>query len=408
VIPRFRPTLGAAELAAIFERNSPTDLSTFEMDFARTVGTKFAIAFPYGRTGLLLLLKALGLQNSTIICPAYTCVVVPHAIVLSGNKPIFVDSGVDANMDLDHAEAAIKPDTSALIATSIFGNPVDLDRLSEIQRRHPQLIVIQDCAHSFIAEWNGKPVHHAGRAALFALNASKMMTSIFGGMITTDEANLAARLVAERDRSIRSPGAPKAVARALYLMAIYAAFLPPVFSLTERLWRSGWLNRFTRYYDESLIDMPGDYLIGMTSVEARIGSIQSRRLESFLESRRTYAAFYREHLADMPALGWIEAPAGSSFSHVAARVANKQRVMRKALTRGVQLGEIIEYSVPEMDSYRAICVDQGAFPISNALSRETINLPVSGRFDRSLAERVVRAMREVLADEPAIVALVSC
>lgn len=405
MIPRFRPTLGAAELAAIFRRSSETDLTTFEADFARTVRQKFAVGFPYGRTGLLLLLKALGLQNSTVICPAYTCVVVPHAIVLSGNKPIFVDAGADANMDLDQAEAAIRSDTAAMIPTSIFGNPVDLDKLAEIQHRHPQLVVIQDCAHSFIAEWKGEPVHRAGQAALFALNASKMMTSIFGGMITTDDANLATQLVAERDRSIKPPGAPKEVARALYLTALYAAFLPPVFSLTERLWRSGVLNSFTRYYEESVIDMPDDYLIGMTSVEARVGSVQSRRLESFIECRREYAAFYRERLANMSALDWIEAPAGSSFSHIAARVANKPRVMSKALARGVQLGEIIEYSVPEMSSYRAKYAGQGTFPMSGALSRETINLPVSGRFDRSLAEKVVRDLRAILADEPAIVAL---
>lgn len=406
MIPRFRPTLGAAELAAIFRRGSETDLATFEADFAGTVRQRFAVGFPYGRTGLLLLLKALELQNSTVICPAYTCVVVPHAIVLSGNKPIFVDAGLDANMDLDRAEAAIRPDTTAMIATSIFGNPVDLDRLAEIQRRHPRLVIIQDCAHSFIAEWNGRPVHQAGQAALFALNASKMMTSIFGGMITTDDADLAARLAAERDRSIKAPGAPKAAARALYLMALYTAFLPPIFSLTERLWRSGLLNRFTRYYNESVIDMPGDYLAGMTSVEARVGSVQSRRLESFIKSRRIHAAFYRERLADIPALDWIEAPQGSSFSHIAARVANKQSVMSKALARGVQLGEIIEYSVPEMSSYRAMCADQGTFPVSGALSREIINLPVSGRFDRPLAEKVVRDLRAVLADEPAVAALV--
>ena len=59
------------------------------------MGKKHAIFFPYGRTGLLFLLEALGISDQEIICPAYTCVVVPHAIVLSRNEPVFVDSNPD-------------------------------------------------------------------------------------------------------------------------------------------------------------------------------------------------------------------------------------------------------------------------------------------------------------------------
>lgn len=400
MIPRFRPALGLNELAAIVPGRSSGDIKAFETAFAAHMGQQHAVAFPYGRTGLLLLLRALGIRDATVVCPAYTCVVVQHAIVRSGNKPVFVDSGADANMDLDLAEAAIRPDTRALIATSIFGHAVDLDRLAELQQRHPSVIVIQDCAHSFISEWKGKPVHRAGKAALFAMNASKMMTSIFGGMVTTDDGDLASRLVAERNREIVAPTFAKSIARALYLMALYPAFWPPLCGLTERLRQSGLLDRFTRYYSEDVIDMPSDYLIGMTNVEARVGLAQLPRLERFVGARRAYANYYRRHLADLPALSWIDAPPGSSSSHIAARVANKSRVMADAFARGIQLGEIIEYSVPEMKAYREMSAGQGPFPVSGQLARQTINLPVFGKYDAGLAEKVVRVMREILKDEP--------
>ena len=398
MIPRFRPALGPKELAAIFSAGSDDDIGAFETAFAAQMGQQHAVAFPYGRTGLLLLLRALGIKHATVVCPAYTCVVVQHAIVLSGNRPVFVDSGPDANMNLDLAEAAIRPDTRALIATSIFGHPVDLDRLTALQQRHPDLIVIQDCAHSFIAEWNGNPVHRAGKAALFALNASKMMTSIFGGMVTTDDGDLAARLVAERDKEIVAPTFAKSVARALYVMALYPAFWPPLYGLTERLRQCGLLDRFTRYYSEDAIDMPPDYLVGMTDIEARIGLAQVARLDGFISARRAYAAFYRRHLSDLPGLSWIEAPPGSSYSHIAARVADKREAMAAAFARGVQLGEIIEYSVPEMQAYREMSAGQGPFPVSGQLARQTINLPVFGEYDVRLAEKVVRVMREILKD----------
>jgi dTDP-4-amino-4,6-dideoxygalactose transaminase len=387
------------ELAAILPGRSAGDIRAFEAAFAAQMGQRYAVSFPYGRTGLLLLLRALGIRGATVVCPAYTCVVVQHAIVLSGNKPVFVDSGRDANMDLDLAEAAIRPDTRALIATSIFGHPVDIDRLAGLQERHPDLIAIQDCAHSFIAEWKGKPVHRAGKAALFAMNASKMMTSIFGGMVTTDDGDLASQLVAERDREIIAPAFAKSVARALYVMALYPAFWPPLYGLTERLRQSGLLDRFTRYYSEDAIDMPSDYLIGMTDIEARIGLAQLPRLEGFVSGRRAYADYYRQHLSDLPALSWIHAPPGSSFSHIAARVARKSNVMADAFARGIQLGEIIEYSVPEMKAYREMSAGQGPFPVSGQLARQTINLPVFGKYDVRLAEKVVRVMREILKGE---------
>jgi dTDP-4-amino-4,6-dideoxygalactose transaminase len=195
MIPRFRPELGLAEVLAALRPSSVEDVARFETAFATEMGQRHAIAFPYGRTGLMLLLEALGLSGKEIICPAYTCVVVPHAIVKSGNRPLFVDSREsDCNMDLDLAEAAIGPNTGALIATSIFGHPVDLDRLDVITARHPNLVIIQDCAHSYAAEWRGRPVQQAGRASIFGINISKTATSIFGGMVTTDDADLATRL----------------------------------------------------------------------------------------------------------------------------------------------------------------------------------------------------------------------
>jgi perosamine synthetase len=146
--------------------------------------------------------------------------------------------------------------------------------------------------------------------------------------------------------------------------------------------------------------MPSDYLIGMTGIEARVGLAQLPRLDSFVSARRAYADYYRQHLADLPALSWIRAPSGSSFSHIAARVANKSKAMAEAFARGIQLGEIIEYSVPEMKAYRELSAGQGPFPVSGQLARQTINLPVFGTYDAGLAEKVARVMREILKDEP--------
>jgi dTDP-4-amino-4,6-dideoxygalactose transaminase len=184
------------------------------------------------------------------------------------------------------------------------------------------------------------------------------------------------------------------------MTAINAAFWPPAFGLIEHMQRAGLLDRFTRYYDEAVIDMPHDYAVAMTGLEARVGTMQATRLADFVAARRRYAQFYRAALGGNPALAWIDGADGSTYSHIAVRVANREAVTKLALARGVQLGQIIDYSVPEMAAYRQ--VDSVArFAVAHALSRQTINLPVSGRFSRTLAECVVATMHEILAEQPA-------
>ncbi|MBO6639976.1 MAG: DegT/DnrJ/EryC1/StrS aminotransferase family protein [Roseitalea sp.] len=396
MIPRFQPPLGGREIIAALTPSFSDDVRLFEDAFAKVMEQGHAIAFPYGRSGLLALLKCLGLSNRSVICPAYTCVVVPNAVVVSGNRPVFVDSGRDANMDLDHVRGFVDETTGAILATSIFGNPVDLDMLDDLRAKHPHVPVIQDCAHSFITEWNSRPVHREGAAAIFGLNVSKTMTAIFGGMVTTDDAELASALREHRARTTTAPTLLKTMSRLAYAFAVAPAFWPPLFGLTDRLRRAGLLDRFTRYYDEELIELPDDHLVGMTGLEGRVGVEQTGRLSAMIEARRMYDGYYRSRLADVSGLEWLEEPHGSSVSHVVARVADRQRVRARAAAMGVELGEVIEYSVPDLAAYRSLLSDDRSFPVSAVLSTTVINLPTSLRFDERKAAKVVGVLRRVL------------
>ena len=203
MMPRIRPQLGWAEMAAAMHLPRGDDVARYEQAFAASMGQGHGIAFAYGRSALTIALRALLGAGVEVICPAYTCVVVAHAIVSSGNTPVFIDCGADDfNMDLDAAEAAITARTGAIIATSLFGHPVDIDRTDALRAAHPGVLMIQDCAHSFDAAWRGRAVQQAGDFALFGLNISKLLTSIFGGMLTTDDAGLAATIRGARDREI--------------------------------------------------------------------------------------------------------------------------------------------------------------------------------------------------------------
>jgi len=406
MIPRLKPTLGLAEILAALRSSRQDDVERFEQEFACLMGQKHALAFPYGRTGLMFLLEALGLKNKEIICPAYTCVVVPHAIVYSGNIPVFVDCEPDGfNMDLDAAEKAVTEKTGAIVATSIFGYPVDLDKLDRIREQHPNVHIIQDCAHSFAAEWKDRPVQREGIAAIFGLNISKILTSIFGGMITTDNEELYKKLKALRDRRLRKPTWKKSFRRLLYLLAVYPTFWGPVYGMINRLERSGMLNRFVKYYDDSKIDMPRDYLEGMTKLEARVGRVNIQRYDRIIQNRRDAAGMYFEELRGQKAGDislslasldlkpfFILPPevAGATYSHYVVRISERDGWLKRGIEQSVQLGWLIEYNIPEMKAYGNHKPDK--FPVAAQFARSAINLPVWG--GKKLARKVVDVIRK--------------
>ena len=392
MIPRFKPPLGYQELLAALQRQRQDDVPIFESAFAQMMGHRYGIAFPYGRTGLIFLLEAMGLKNKEIICPAYTCVVVPHAIVYSGNTPVFIDCESNGfNMELERVEEAISERTGAIIATSLFGYPVDLDKLERIHQRHPHIQIIQDCAHSFAAEWNGRPVQRQGRAALFGFNISKILTSIFGGMITTDDYDLWHRMAVLRQQKLNPSDWKKSLCRFIYLFTAYPTFWQPVYGFINRLERSGMLNRFVRYYDENKISMPSDYLQQMTSLEARVGKTNVSRYNNLIKNRRAAAEYYFDHLPDRSDFKLPPRTSGATYSHFAVKVNNRSDWLNNGIRKGLQLGWVIEYNIPEMRAYGGY--SQEDFPIAAEYARSLINLPVWGG-DR-IAKKVVRIVSQL-------------
>jgi len=397
VIPRLKPTLGIEELLAAAHPPHKNDVERFEQAFAKLMGQRHALAFPYGRTGLILLLEALALKDREIICPAYTCVVVPHAITYSGNRPVFVDCEEGGfNMDLDRAEEAITAETGAIIATSLFGYPVDLDRLDEIRKHHPHIHIIQDCAHSFAARWKGRPVQKEGVAALFGLNISKLLTSIFGGMITTDDHALYHRLKTRRDERLKRPGWRKGFRRLLYLLALYPAFWGPLYGLINRLERWGLLNHFVKYYDETRIDMPLDYMEGMCGIEGRAGMANIARYETVIDNRRKAAQYYFEHLTDKRDFRLPPEVDGATYSHYVVQVEDRYQWLQQAIRKGIQLGWLIEYNIPEMKAYGGYPAEE--FPVAADYARTTINLPVWCGEKRT--KRVVKKSKTIRSVSP--------
>jgi dTDP-4-amino-4,6-dideoxygalactose transaminase len=390
MIPRLKPAVGAKEFIAAFRCPRKDDIFRFERKFARLMEQKYALAFPYGRTGLLLLLKALNIKNQEIICPAYTCVVVPHAILFSGNTPVFVDCEPGSfNMDLDLAVRAVTDKTAAIIPTSVFGYPVNLDKIDNIRMKYPSLHIIQDCAHSFAAKWKGRAVQKEGIAALFGLNISKLLTSVFGGMITTDDKELYTQLKMIRNAVLQPAGWKKSIRRLLYFMAVYPAFSKRFYQLTNLLERSGFLNKFVKYYDELQVEMPEDYLEAMTNIEARVGSANIPRYPDVVRDHVASAKYYFDTLKDLQNFKLPPQDSGATFSHFTVQVRSREEWLQKGIGCGVQFGWLIEYCIPLMKPYGAFSKDK--FPLAAKYAETTLNLPVWGgeKIAREVARKIL-------------------
>ena len=354
------------------------NVEKYESSFASKFENRFAAMFSHGRTALYALFKVWGLEDDEIICPAYTCVVVQHAIVLSGNIPVFVDAAKDSfNMDIDLLEKAIHEKTKAIVVTHLFGYPMDVKRIQDIVEKAEQkyghkIYVIQDCAHSYGARFDGELVTKYGDASIFGSNVSKIITSIFGGIATTNDLKTYQGLLKWRTENCRQLRF-KGLQRWVYLIASTLAFIPLFYSIVYRMIHSGLLNRFVKYYQEDTITFPGDWDALPCDTEARVGLVQLDKYDKIVEARVNNAKVWIKKHKDE--ITFFEDINGSTYSHCVALVDDRPPWINNYAKKGIELGILIEYCVPNMKAFQKY--NRGEkYPNAEYFSEHTINFPV--------------------------------
>lgn len=402
MIPRFRPYIGKDDFFSMF-RLSPNSVREYEEGFAKTFTAEYAIAFPYGRVALWSFLKALRIENAEIIIPAYTCVVVAHAIVLSGNIPRFVDIQFeDYNMNLAQVENAINEKTGAVICTHLFGYPMNAEGLNVIvkhaeSRYHRKIYLIQDCAHAFGACRNGKMVCNSGDAAIFGLGISKTLTSIFGGMLTTSDNTIHKSLINFRNR-FTTVGFFKQLSQILYFCSVFVAFNNSIYSLVHLLeTQTSFLDALTKsYHLDDKIHFPPDYLNKMSKVEAGVGLCQLKKYPEIIRKRREIAEYYSKNLSpgrkyQIPPL--IE---GATYSHYVLQMSDKHKCLTQFRKAGIQLGEVIQYSIPNLQSYRKYA--DAEYPVARSCAENSLNLPIYPGLHTRTMDRIITLLNGISKD----------
>ena len=229
-------------------------LARFEQQFATLCEVKHAIATNNGTTALHLALVALGISpGDEVVVPTLTYIATANAVRYCGATPIFVDCDEETlNIDPQAAESKITPRTRAIIPVHLYGHPVDMDPILDLAKEY-NLRVIEDAAEAHGATYKHRKIGSIGTCATFSFYGNKIVTTGEGGMVTTNDDELATRL---------------------------------------RLYRGQGMDPDRRYWHPVI-----GYNYRMTNIAAALGCAQLERVNEALANRRRLAAWYSSRLS---------------------------------------------------------------------------------------------------------------
>jgi len=392
-IPLALPTLGEEEIQEVADCLRSGWITTgprtrrFEEEFAQLCGADHALAVTSCTAALHLAYVALDLQKGDeVILPPLTWPATASMVVAAGGVPVFADIERGTwNLDPEGVLRVLTPRTRAVVPVHFAGLPVDLDALAAALASvgRPDVKIIEDAAHAAGATYKGHPIGRSGgpsHAACFSFHPVKNLTTAEGGMLVTGDAELAKRV-----RLWRFHG----VARDAF--SAYSGEKPPPDS-----------------YD---VVLPG-FKYNFTDLQAAIGLVQLRKLDTMNARRRELLACYREALAG---IGGLELQAVPAYDHlhaghlqvvlvpspagdVAAGAAARVRMSRGLNERGIGTGR--QFEAVHTTSYfrKTFGTGPGQCPVAEEVCARIVSLPLYPRLEDEDVDRVAAAIREVLGE----------
>jgi perosamine synthetase len=331
-------------------------IGAFEEVFARFCGVRHAISANNGTTALHLALVGLDLQpGDEVIIPTVTYIATANAVRYCGATPVLADVCPDTmNLDPADLERRITPRTKGIIPVHLYGHPADMTAINAIAQRHG-LWVLEDAAEAHGAEVAGKRVGSLGRCATFSFFGNKIVTTGEGGMITTDDDELAARL---------------------------------------RLFRGQGMDPKRRYWFPVV-----GYNYRMTNIEAALGLAQMETVDAALADRARLAGWY--HAALAPLAEHIVLPQVKPWaSHVYwmytifLRQGGEQErdaVMRHMDEAAIETRPVF-YPMHVLPPYR----EEQRFPVADTWAARGINLPTHQDLTEADVQRIAQSLGRAL------------
>lgn len=363
-----RPDITDKEIDAVVEvLKSPylalgPKMVEFEKAMAQYAGRKHGISVNSGTSGLFLCMTALGIgPGDEVITTPFTFIATVNCILQVGAKPVFVDIDPETlNIDPAKIEAAITPRTKAIEPVVVFGNPARLDEVSQIAKKH-NLPVVEDSCEGLGSSYKGIKAGAFGDMSLYAFYPNKQITTGEGGMILTDDDDLAAMCVSLRNQG-RGAGA-------------------------------GWLAHERMGYNFRLPEM-----------NCALGLAQLSRLDEFKAKRKAVAKIYQELLADEDRIIVPQEPKEADMNWFVFVIRLKDnysqdqrnKLMQMLAERGIQVSNYfppvhLQPFMVEQFGYK-----DGDFPITDSVCKRTIALPFYNNLTREDAMIVCEELKSCL------------
>jgi len=388
-IPLARPDITEQEIEAVVAVLRTPYLSLgpkvedFEKRLAEYAGVRYAVAVNSGTSALHLIIRALKIgPGDEVITTPFSFISSSNCILFEGAKPVFVDiEPKTLNIDPELIEAAITPRTKAILAVDVFGHPAEWDRLKEIADKHG-LRLIEDSAEALGAEWRSpkskvhspksenqenplrsewKKAGSFGNAGVFAFYPNKQITTGEGGVIVTDDVELA-RVCRSMANQGRGEGGE-------------------------------WLQHVRLGYNYRMDEM-----------SAVLGLVQLSRIEEIVASRAQVADWYAKALKEVEGIEppYVSPNIRMSWFVYVVRLSeaftqkDRDRILQGLQEKGI---ECRNYFAPIhlQPFYREILgTKEGDFPVTESIAARTIALPFYNRLTEGEVDYVVENLDDIL------------
>jgi dTDP-4-amino-4,6-dideoxygalactose transaminase len=371
-------------------------IERLEEEFKKYSGAKYAISFNSGRSALLSVLKNLGLKGGDeILLQAFTCNAVVNPILWANLTPVFVDcNDNNFNIDLEDFEKKITPKARILIVQHTFGLSADMDKILEICQKN-NLILIEDCAHSLGAKHKEKKVGAFGKIAFFSFSRDKVISSVYGGMVITNDDALAKKLKNFQEK-IGYPSFFWIFQQLLHPILLNFLILP-----TYSFFRFGktllnlfqWLHILSKAvtFGEKRGKQPKYFPKKLPNALAVLALNQFKKLEKFNLHREKIASFYHENLKNSDfELPLKSAEKSQVFLRFTLKHLKAHQIIKKAWSKNILIGDwydkVIAPHDTKLDKMR---YKIGSCPKAEKLAQETFNLPTHINISLKEAQKIV-------------------
>jgi dTDP-4-amino-4,6-dideoxygalactose transaminase len=377
-LPPFAPCLGDEEYEEVLDTlrsgwiTMGPKTRQFEQAFARHVGASHAIATSSCTAGLHVALVAgnVGPGDEVITTPLTFCSTA-NVIIHQGAIPVLADVQPETyNIDPEEIEKRLTPRTKALIPVHLGGQPCEMEAIQALAEQH-DLLVIEDAAHALGAEYKGRRIGTFGDVTVFSFYATKNLTTGEGGMVCTEDEDLAERISILRLHGISSDA-----------------------------WKR-YSDKGSWYYE---VLLPG-YKYNMTDVQAALGLHQLAKQERFQELREEYARIYAEAFADLPE---ITAPyVEDHVRHAWHLYLIRLDLERLAIDRGQfiealrreNVGASVHFIPLHLHPYyqQQYGFKKGDYPVAEKVYEGIVSLPLYPKMTRRDVDDVIEAVSRVIS-----------